>query len=87
VMSNVGATVLLVPLAVNIALGVGANPAVFALTVALATSNAFILPTHQVNALIMGPAGYKVTDFIRAGGIMTLLFILVMMLMLGLFYD
>ncbi|MHB0981876.1 MAG: SLC13 family permease, partial [Thiobacillus sp.] len=50
VMSNVGATVLLVPLAVNIALGVGANPAVFALTVALATSNAFILPTHQVNA-------------------------------------
>jgi di/tricarboxylate transporter len=86
VMSNVGATVLLVPLAVNIALGVGANPAVFALTVALATSNAFILPTHQVNALIMGPAGYRVADFIRAGGIMTLLFILVMMLMLGIFY-
>ncbi len=87
VMSNVGATVLLVPLAVNIALGVGANPAVFALTVALATSNAFILPTHQVNALIMGPAGYKVADFIRAGGIMSILFILVLMLMLGLFYT
>ncbi len=86
VMSNVGATVLLVPLAVNIALGVGANPAVFALTVALATSNAFILPTHQVNALIMGPAGYRVIDFIRAGSVMSLLFIVVMMLMLGLFY-
>jgi di/tricarboxylate transporter len=86
VMSNVGATVLLVPLAVNIALGVGASPAVFALTVALATSNAFILPTHQVNALIMGPAGYRVIDFIRAGGLMTLIFIAVMMLMLGLFY-
>ncbi|NNG14144.1 MAG: SLC13 family permease, partial [Gammaproteobacteria bacterium] len=50
VMSNVGATVLLVPLAVNIALGVGANPAVFALTVAIATSNSFLIPTHQVNA-------------------------------------
>ncbi len=87
VMSNVGATVLLVPLAVNIALGIGANPAVFALSVALATSNAFILPTHQVNALIMGPAGYRVIDFIRAGGIMTLLFIVVMMLMLGFFYT
>ncbi|MDX1335485.1 MAG: SLC13 family permease, partial [Gammaproteobacteria bacterium] len=37
VMSNVGATVLLVPLAVNIAVGAGANPAVFALTVAIAT--------------------------------------------------
>lgn len=87
VMSNVGATVLLVPLAVNIALGVGANPAVYALAVALATSNAFLLPTHQVNALIMGPAGYRVADFIRAGGIMTLLFIVVVMLMLGLFYG
>jgi len=86
VMSNVGATVLLVPLAVNIAIGAGANPAVFALTVALATSNSFFLPTHQVNALIMGPAGYKVADFMRAGGIMTLLFLVVMMVMLNLIY-
>ncbi|MDP2433941.1 MAG: hypothetical protein Q8O33_18260 [Pseudomonadota bacterium] len=70
----------------NIALGAGADPAVFALTVALATSNSFILPTHQVNALIMGPGGYKVTDFLRAGGIMTVLFLGVMMLMLNLIY-
>lgn len=86
VMSNVGATVLLVPLAVNIAIGAGANPAVFALTVAIATSNSFFLPTHQVNALIMGPAGYRVADFMRAGGIMTVLFLAVMMLMLNLIY-
>ena len=82
VMSNVGATVLLVPLAVNIAIGVGANPAVFALTVAIATSNSFIIPTHQVNALIMGPGGYSVPDFMKAGGIMTILFLVVMMVMM-----
>ncbi len=82
VMSNVGATVLLVPLAVNIAIGVGADPAVFALTVAIATSNSFLIPTHQVNALIMGPAGYRVPDFIRAGGIMTILFLVVMMIVM-----
>ena len=85
-MSNVGATVLLVPLAVNIAVGAGADPAVFALTVALATSNSFLIPTHQVNALIMGPGGYRVMDFIKAGGVMTVLFLLVMMLMLNLLY-
>ena len=78
VMSNVGATVLLVPLAVNIAVGVGADPAVFALVVALATSNSFLIPTHQVNALIMGPGGYSVVDFIKAGGIMTVLFLIVL---------
>ncbi len=86
VMSNVGATVLLVPLAVNIALGVGADPAVFALTVAIATSNSFIIPTHQVNALIMGPAGYRVPDFMRAGGIMTLLFLVVTIGMMNLVF-
>ena len=84
VMSNVGATVLLVPLAVNIAIGAGANPAVFALTVAIATSNSFLIPTHQVNALIMGPAGYRVSDFMKAGGIMTVLFLVVMMVMMNL---
>jgi di/tricarboxylate transporter len=86
VMSNVGATVLLVPLAVNIAIGAGANPAVFALTVAIATSNSFLIPTHQVNALIMGPAGYRVADFLKAGGIMTVLFLVVMLVMMNLVF-
>ena len=86
VMSNVGATVLLVPVAINIAVGVGANPAVFALAVALATSNSFLIPTHQVNALIMGPGGYRVLDFLRAGGIMTVLFVIVIVATLSLAY-
>jgi di/tricarboxylate transporter len=85
VMSNIGATVLLVPLAVNIAVAVGADPGIFALTVAISTSNSFLIPTHQVNALIMGPGGYQVADFMRAGGIMTILFLIVSLLMLNLF--
>ncbi len=86
VMSNVGATVLLVPLAVNIAIGAGASPAMFALTVALATSNSFLIPTHQVNALIQGPGGYRVPDFMKAGGIMSILFIVVMLAMMNLVF-
>ncbi len=86
IMSNVGATVLLVPLAVNIAIASGANPAVFALTVAIATSNSFLIPTHQVNALIMGPGNYRVVDFVRAGGIMTVLFLIVSTLVLNLLF-
>lgn len=85
-MSNVGATVLLVPLAINIAIGTGGNPAVFALTVALATSNSFLIPTHQVNALIIGPGGYRVSDFLKAGSIMTVMFLLVIITALRLFY-
>ena len=86
VMSNVGATVLLVPIAINIALATGANPAVYALIIGLATSNAFILPTHPVNALIMGPGGYRVKDFIRVGGMMSVLFLVVMLVVVNLIY-
>ena len=82
-MSNVGATVLLVPLAVSIAVQAGGNPGIFALIVAISTSNSFIIPTHQVNALIMGPAGYKVKDFVKSGGIMTVLFLIVSLVMIN----
>jgi di/tricarboxylate transporter len=75
VVSNVGATVLLVPLAVNVAIGVDADPATFGLMVAIAASNAFVLPTHQVNALLLGPGGYRVADYVRAGTAMSVLFL------------
>ncbi len=86
VMSNVGATVLLVPIAINLAVAAGADPAMFALTVAISTSNSFLIPTHQVNALIMGPGGYRVADFMRAGGVMTVLFLVVSLLTLNLVF-
>jgi di/tricarboxylate transporter len=86
VMSKVGATTILVPIAVSIALATGANPTMYALIIALSTSNAFILPTHQVNALIMGPGGYRVADFIRAGGLMSVIFIVVMLTMVNVIY-
>jgi len=87
IMSNVGATVLLVPLAVSIAVASGGDPAIFAMTVAISTSNSFLIPTHQVNALIMGPAGYKVKDFVKTGGIMTALFLVVSMFMMNVVFG
>jgi di/tricarboxylate transporter len=87
IMSNVGATVLLVPLAVSIAVASGGDPAIFAMTVAISTSNSFLIPTHQVNALIMGPAGYRVKDFVKTGGIMTVLFLVVSMVMMNLVFG
>ncbi len=87
VASNVGATVLMVPLAMNMASASGADPRIAALVVAVACSNTFILPTHQVNALIMRPGGYKTKDYFRAGAGMTILFLVVMMAMVYFFYG
>ncbi len=87
VASNVGATVLMVPLAMNMASAAGADPRIAALVVAVACSNTFILPTHQVNALIMRPGGYKTKDYFRAGAGMTILYLVVMMAAISLFYG
>ncbi len=79
VASNVGAAVLMVPLAMNMAIRVGVDPVTAAMVVGISASNTFILPTHQVNALIMRPGGYKTRDYMKAGLGVTLLYTLLLM--------
>jgi di/tricarboxylate transporter len=73
-MSNVAATVLLVPLVMVIGQDAGVDGRGLGLLVAVCASNSFVLPTHQVNALFMSPGGYRNVDYLRAGGGMTVLF-------------
>ena len=88
VISNVGATVLLVPLVVNLAIAAHADPRMAALVVGLATSNSFILPTHQVNALYMGPGRYRERRFHEGGRpVISVVFIAVMIGAIYLFYG
>lgn len=82
ILSNVGATIVLVPLAVHLAHAIDADPRAFALMVAVATSNAFVIPTHQANALISLPGQYKITDFIRAGAFMSIGYLVIVTVMI-----
>jgi di/tricarboxylate transporter len=77
----------MVHLAMNMAGAAGADPRMAALVVAVACSNTFILPTHQVNALVMRPGGYRTIDYFKAGSIMTVLYLVVMMATISLFYG
>ncbi|MBT8351661.1 MAG: anion permease, partial [Deltaproteobacteria bacterium] len=86
VVSNVGATVLLVPMVFDMAGSVGVDPRLAALVVGLAASNSFLLPTHQVNALYMGPGGYTSFDFLKAGLPLSILYLLVLTAIAVLFY-
>ena len=85
-MSNVAATVLLVPLILIMGERFGIDPRGLALLVAVAASNSFILPTHQVNAYIMGAGNFKNSDFLKVGGIMSVLFLLVSSVLVYYFY-
>ena len=57
-----------------------------AMGMVLACSNAFLLPTHQINALIMGPGNYRVADFMRVGRGLSVMFIAVLIGMINLLY-
>jgi di/tricarboxylate transporter len=85
-MSNVGAIVVLAPLVMNMAQIGGFDPRPLALMAAVCAGNSFVLPTHQVNALMMSAGGYRNADYIKAGGGMTLLFIFVVVTIFYLFY-
>jgi di/tricarboxylate transporter len=87
VASNVGAVVMMVPLAMNMAADIGTDPMVAALVVAVSASNTFILPTHQVNALIMRPGGYRTKDYMRAGLGMSVLYTGVLMLCINFLFT
>ena len=85
-MSNVAATVVLVPLVMIIGERIGINPRGLALLVGVCASNSFVLPTHQVNALLMTPGGYHNKDYLKAGGISSIIFIIFAVGFIYLFY-
>jgi di/tricarboxylate transporter len=64
----------------------GLTAQVLVLQVGLCAANSFILPTHHVNALLMTPGGYRVPDYLRAGSILSVLFITVTTSMLYFLY-
>jgi di/tricarboxylate transporter len=67
-MSNAAATVLIVPIAIDIALGLGADPRPFVLATVIACSTSFLTPVgHQANVLVFGPGDYRFFDFTKVG--------------------
>ncbi|MFI4969044.1 MAG: SLC13 family permease [Lysobacterales bacterium] len=88
VVSNVGATVMMVPMAINVALASGGNPAVYALVVAVSTSNAFLIPSaNPVIMIVSGPGGYRAGDFLRMGIPLTVLMLIVMLVSVNLVFG
>ena len=85
-MSNVGAIVVLAPMVISMAQISGLDPRPLALLAAVCAANSFIFPTHQVNALLMAPGGYRNADYLRAGSGMTMIFLFVVVVVFYFFY-
>lgn len=66
--NNAAATLLMAPIAVSVASGIGVSYDPFLMAVAIGASCAFLTPVgHQSNTLVMGPGGYRFSDYWRVG--------------------
>ena len=87
-MPNAAAAVLLAPIALNIAGDMGISPYPLAMTVAVAASAAFLSPVgHPANLLVMGPGGYRFSDYLKVGLPLTLVVLVVALLVLPIFWP
>ena len=88
VVSNVGATVMMVPMAINIALASNGSPAVYALIVAISTSNSYIIASaNPVLTIVAGPGGYRARDFLRVGLPLTVLMLAATLIVVNLVFH
>ena len=80
--------VLMIPVAVQAATGLGLNPLPFVITVMMAGSTAFLTPVgNQTNLMVYGPGGYKFGDFFRIGAPLQLLLAIVTPVAVSLFWP
>jgi di/tricarboxylate transporter len=87
-MSNAAATVLMVPIAIDVALGLGANPQPFVLATVIGASTSFLTPVgHQANVLVFGPGGYRFFDYTRVGALLNLAILIVTLVFLPLIWP
>lgn len=86
VISHVGATIVVVPLAINLALAAGGDPTSFALIVALSASNNLVTASNPVMSMITGPADYNARDLWRVGAPLSLAYLVIVVAMVNLLF-
>lgn len=86
--SNTATTVLVAPIAVAAAAGLGVSPYPILMTVAIAASTAFATPVASpVNTLVLGPGGYRFNDFVKVGVPLQVLAMIVTLLMVPVLFP
>jgi di/tricarboxylate transporter len=88
VVSNNASVVLMIPVAIDAAQAIGADPFSFVLAVTFASSTAMLTPIgYQTNLMVYGPGGYTFTDFFRVGAPLQLLLTVVTTLGIAAFWG
>jgi di/tricarboxylate transporter len=88
VMPNPAVAVLLAPIALNTASDLGISPFPLLMAVAVSASAAFLSPVgHSANIMVMGPGGYRFSDYIKVGFPLTLVVLVVVVIVMPIFWP
>jgi di/tricarboxylate transporter len=88
VMPNAAVVVLMAPIAIASATDMGVSPYAFMMAIAIAASASFMSPiSHPANILVMGPGGYRFSDYIKVGLPLTVVVLIVVLLVLPLVWP
>ena len=87
-MSNAAAIVVMVPIALDTALGLGVNHLTFTMAVVIGAATSFLTPVgHKANVLVFGPGGYQFFDYPRVGFLLTIALFIVSMIFLPIIWP
>lgn len=79
---------LLAPIILNTSQQMGITPYGLMMAMAMAASASFMTPiSHPANLLVMGPGGYRFKDYIKVGGLLTVVVLIVIMVVVPLFWP
>jgi di/tricarboxylate transporter len=80
--------VLMAPIALNTSTNMGLSPYGMLMAISMAASASFTTPiSHPANILVMGPGGYKFLDYVKVGGLLTIVTLVVLMLIMPIFWP
>jgi di/tricarboxylate transporter len=80
IMPNPVVVVLMAPIVINTAADLQISPYALMMVVAIAASASFLSPVgHPANLLVMGPGGYRFSDYIKVGLPLSILVLLIVL--------
>ncbi len=85
-MSNVACGLLMTPIAIKVAEQLSVNPRAFAVVISIAASCAFT-PLEPATALVYGPGKYRFSDYVKVGGLLTIVVMIVTLIVVPIFWP